>query len=351
MKQLVRALVTAGLVIGALAVASPASAAYSSPRFWVDMPTERQSTGAPFRINFRAAIEDDATFRVQIYVPQGYVTSLVPQAGQNIGTAAAVINATAIAAEAQVPVTGNIVGDTYAPDRYPQGAACTGSPQIAGVWLLQLTAAGQTLTVPMYVETITAGPLADRFSGRLTACLPSPYPEAGPARAQLGAKLLSASLSIRNVFTNPTAGGAYRWSALMTPWTPNSGVPNPTGTVEVQSIDRLPAQVVLTAAPNHRRNTVTFRGRVSENRVAVAGAAVQILRGVRVIRTVRTNARGNFATTVRLRPGRYTFRARAIVAVRNVDDCVQQFAPVPCIRATASGYRLLNNRAIRLRLR
>ena len=351
MKGTLRLVAVSAVALGTLALAAPALAAYTSPRLTISNPDEKTSGGGRVSIQFAQAREDDATAKVTIYVPQGYTSSLVPQAGQTLGTATALVNATAISPDAIVPVDGGIVGDTYDPARYPTGAQCAGPAPIDGVWRLELTAAGQNLTVPAYVQTVTAGPEAAFASGKITFCLASPYAEAGPARAQLGAKLLSATLNIRGVFTNPTTRGAYRWRALATPWTPNSGAVNPLGTVEAQALDTIPVNLSLAARVNNRLNRVTLTGRLTENAAGLSGRVVQIRRGGRVLRSVRTNARGNFSATLRLRPGRYTLQARTTRASADLGAtaCTQTLPPVPCIAATSSSYAVAVSRRFRIR--
>jgi hypothetical protein len=351
MKRVLRLLAVSAIALGALALAAPAIAAYTSPRLTIANPDEKTSGGGRVTIQFAQAREDDATFRLQFYVPQGYTISLIPTVGQDLGTAEAVVNATAISPDALVPVTGRLVGDTYDATKYPTGAACVGDPAIAGVWRLELTAAGQTLIVPMYVQPITSGPLAAIASARLTACLPSPYPEAGASRAALGAKLINATLNIRGVFTNPTTAGVYRWRAVATPWTVNSGTPNPAGTVELQALDTIPANLSLAARANHRLNRITVSGRLTENAAGVSAVAVQILRNGRVVRTVRTTASGNYAATFRVRPGRYTLRAQARKASADLGPgaCTPTFG-VSCIATTSSSFSVLSvSRRVRVR--
>ena len=355
MKGTLRLLAVSATALGTLALATPALAAYNSPRLRIMNPDEKTSGGGRVTIQFEQVREDDATARVTIYVPQGYRTSLIPQAGQNLGSAAAVVNATAISPDALVPVTGNIVGDTYDAAKYPQGAGCAGPAPIDGVWRLELAAAGQNLLVPAYVQAVTAGPEADFASGKITFCLASPYAEAGAARATLGAKLVSATLNIRGVFTNPTTRGAYRWRALATPWTVNSGTVNSAGTVEVQALDAIPVNMSMAARVNHRLNRVTLTGRLSENAAGVARRVVQILRGSRILRSVRTNARGNFRAVVRLRPGRYTIRAQAKKAAFNQGPsactATSAFGGLPCISATTSSFSVFVNRRVIVRVR
>lgn len=353
MRHLVRVLVIAATAALSLVFAGSALAAFGSPRLVINNPNEKVSGGGAVTITYRQAREDDGLFRVQIFIPQGYTTSLVPQAGQNLGGVAAVINATQISQEALVPVTGRIVGDTYDATRYPTAAACVGGSAIDGVWRLELSAAGQNLVVPVYVQAITGGPAADFASGLLTICLPSPYAEAGPARAALGAKLIEARMEVRNVFTNPATPGDYRWRAVATPWTVNSGSPNPLGTVETQGLDTIPVNLTVTTRVNHRRNLVTLSGRLQQNRQPVAGRIVVITYRQRVVRRVRTNANGNFSATVRARKGLNTYFFRSIGASVNLgaSACTQTFAPVPCIAAMSSNYRVDANRKVRVRVR
>ncbi|MDQ4029748.1 MAG: hypothetical protein M3168_01770 [Actinomycetota bacterium] len=344
-------LLLAATALVALALVDSAMAAYTTPRLSITNPAEKTSGSGRVTIRFAQAKEDDATFRFQIYVPLGYTTSLVPTAGQHVGTAAAIVNATGIAADALVPVTGRIVGDTYDATRYPAGAACVGDPAIQGVWRVELAAAGQTLIVPMYVQTITSGPLAAFASGRLTTCLASPYPEAGPARAALGAKLVSTTLNVRGVFGNPTSPGAYRWRALATPYTPHSAAPNSRGSVEIQALDTVPVALTAAARVDHRLNRVTLSGRLTEDAVGASRAVVQILRGGRVVKSEKTKAGGTFATALRLRPGRYTLKIRARRGNADLGSgaCAQTFAPLPCIAATSSSFSVVATRSFRIR--
>jgi hypothetical protein len=359
MKHLLRLLAVAGATLGALVLSGAAMAAYTSPRIDILNPSERVGAGGPLTIRVSQTKEDDATFRLTIYVPQGYTSSLVPQEGAQIGTASAQINATAISPDAIVPVTGRIVGDTFTPAKYPQGFGCVfGGPPtgtIDGVWKLELTAAGQTLIVPMYVQTVTSGPEATFASGKLTTCLPSPYPEAGAARAALGAKLINATLNIPSVFANPTTRGSYRWRSIWTPYTPNSASPNPAGTVEAQAVDVLPTQLAFTSA-RYRNGRITVSGSLLENRVGVRAARVRILvgrtaRGVKLVRTVTTNARGNFTAVIRWRrKGPVFLNARVAHPSRLVSGCTTPTNPaVACLRTSFSGFTLAANRTIRIR--
>lgn len=345
-------LVCAGLV--ALAFGGTAMAAYTTPKLIVMNPSEKLGAGGPLTVRVEQSKDDDATFRVVIYIPQGYVTSLVPTEGQTIGTVKAQAQANAISPDAILELTGNIKGDTYTAAKYPVGQACAGaSTAIAGVYRLELSAAGQTINVPMYVSAITGGPLASVFSAQLVTCLASPYIPVASGGATFGAKLINADLTFAGIFTNPTTEGDYRWSAIWTPYTVGTGAPNPTGTVETQSIDRLAAQLGLNVKVRGKR--ATFGGTLLENKRGVGGAKVDILvgrtaRGVKGKGSATSNARGQYSRTVTLGRGTWYVRTKTTVPTRSA-ACTARFTPVPCINATLPGFSVFNNRVIRFRVR
>ncbi|HEY6963041.1 MAG TPA: hypothetical protein VI408_14220, partial [Gaiellaceae bacterium] len=209
------------------------------------------------------------TAKVSIYVPNGYtVSSAVP--GTKLGT----VTATASAADlggAVLPLTGEL--DSIAPTATTaaQAQQCGVTP--AQTWDLHLTAAGQTLDIPLFVVA-TAGPEASLGATKLVVCLPPPdVPVGTPGRATFGAKLLSATFDAAAI-TNPTASGDYRWTSLWTPYTPGKGVPNPAGSVESQSLRHLP--VVLNSATARKKVTThkTIRVHGKKKKVKVVVTAV-----------------------------------------------------------------------------
>lgn len=113
---------------------------------------------------------------------------------------------------------------------------------------------------------------------------------------------------------------------------------------------QLPGQLTLRAQFIARTNTWRLTGAVTQNRVGVGGATVQIFRGTRAnrlgrMRNVRSGANGSFATSGRLRPRvRTLFRARAIVPNRPNSTVVCAIAlPLPpgrggCVAAVYSGF-------------
>ena len=188
-----------GAVAAALAFAGSALAAFSPKLVITHDPLTPQGGGkTDIAVSFDQ--NDDATFRAVIYAAVGYTGSLGAP-GQKVGTAEAQV-LTSIAPTQPIPVTGAITADD--PSKYTASATqCTQSPTHTIVWLLQLEAAGQQLTVPAYVDALTAPPEAALGSFKITVCLPSPYIPASAGGATLGAKLVSATLHLSNVFVLP----------------------------------------------------------------------------------------------------------------------------------------------------
>jgi hypothetical protein len=361
MKKAMRCVILAVAGVVALAVAGSAMAAYVTPRVTVQNPSERLGGGGPLTVNITASKDEDPTFRVVIYVPQGYGAQLGATFGTQVGTVDAQINARAISPDAIVPVTGAIT--VVDPTPFRTAAATIACNQnvttFDAVLNAALTAAGQTLNVPLYVFLIREGPEALFAAAKIVACLPTPDIPQAQGGAALGAKLIQASLTFTNVFVNPAAAGSYRWRTLFTPWTPGQAVPNAAGTVEAQSIDTLPGQLSLAVGKyNKRTKRVPLTGRLTENNVGLAGARVQLYSGrtaagIRAVSTVQTNASGRFAGSLRIsRTGVWFFRARVVVPSRNA-VCEATFASlgIQCLAANQGGFTVFSPRVLRATLR
>src|SRR6478672_9473187 len=230
MRKSIRAALFACAALSTLALASSALAAYTSPKLVVGSLTPQAAgSGGPVRVGVTVANTDDPTAKVQIYIPTGYQLG-TPAAGTKIGD----VTATAAAADlggAILPLTGEL--QAVAPN--PTGAAQCGVAA-SQYWNLALTAAGQTLNIPMYVVPASAGEQTLGYQAKLVVCLPPPDIPAGtPGRAQFGAKLLSASFGV-SAITQPVASGDSRWTSLFTPYVPTKGAVNAAGTVETQSV-------------------------------------------------------------------------------------------------------------------
>jgi hypothetical protein len=316
MRKSIRVALLACAALSTLAFASSALASYSSPKLVVTSLTPQAAAGGgPVRIGAVVNNSDDPTARVQIYVPNGY-TIATAAVGDKLGD----VTATAAAADlggAILPLTGEL--DAVAPN--PAGAAQCGVAATQ-TWNLKLTAAGQTLNIPLYVVAASAAEQTAGYQAKLVVCLPPPDVPAGvPGRAQFGAKLLSATFGA-SAITQPTAAGDSRWTSLFTPYNPGKGTPNAAGTVETQSIRHIPTVLKLTVTKKRLvssklvtrkgkkvrvrviRTQVRFSSKVTENGIAASAATTTTAAGKRV-----GGSAGSFILTARSA----TLRATAVL--------------------------------------
>jgi hypothetical protein len=333
MKRGVRIALLLAATATALALAGGALAAYT-PKIVVSHGSLTPQGGGTTDITVSVDQNDDATARALIYAPPGYTGSLGTP-GQQVGTAEAQV-LTSIAPTQPIPVKGAIMADD--PSKYTvQAAQCTGTATHSAVWILQLEAAGQQLLVPAYVDAVTAPPEAAIGSFKITVCLPSPYIPPTAGGAQLGAKLVSATLHLSNVFVLPAQNGTYGWTLVATPWTVNTGTVNAAGTVQARGFVNIPVLLSLAAKYVKKTKTYTVSGKLTENLRAVAGVAVQIFGGtsaskLKRTKTVTTSSSGAFSFKVKAKKTQY-FQARVTVAARST-DCTPIIPGIPCSTAT-----------------
>ena len=278
---------------------------------------------------------DDATAKVTIYVPQGYTGTLGVSPGTQLGTIDASIIAFAISPTQPLPLKGVITADD--PAKYVANPCSPGTHE--AVWLLRLQAAGTELAVPGYVDTVTAPTEAPLGKFKLQFCLPSPYIPPSAGGAMLGAKLVSATLHLSNVFALPAQNGSYGWTALTTPYTVNTGTPNPAGTVQARAFVQLPAQLSLKAKV--KKKTATLSGALRLNLAGLAGVKVSLLSGssrtkLKAAGSATTRAGGAFSFRKTVRKTTY-FRARVTVPTRSA-TCTGGVPGIPCASATANGF-------------
>ena len=338
-----------GVLLGAcglaLVMTGPAAAALT-PRLSASTSASASSIG------YSQGATDDPVAKITFYVPSGFTALLAQPEGEQVGT----VSATALAADlgnANLPLRGTIVAATatttvtVSGQAVPLGAAatqCTGTAVHSAYWILNLTASGQTLQVPAYVDDVPlTSPLSDLANNSIQICLPPPDVPAGtPGRATFGAKLVSATL-LSDVFSVPP--GSYTWRAVVTPYTPATGRANPAGTVEVQSVDRTPQQVTLAGrAVRGQARTVRVSGRVRAAERGVAGARVQVLLGTRVLGRATTKAGGVWSATVRIPTATAFLRASATYTAASAGTCTAGFPPVPCGAKTFGGFVAASSR-------
>ncbi len=286
---------------------------------------------------------DDPVAALTFFVPVDYAALLAQPEGEVVGT----ISATAVATDlggATLALKGNIVAASATTTISSGGAtvalgtaavACTGTATHGAYWVLNLSAAGQTLQVPAYVDDVPlTTPLSSIANNTIAFCLPPPDVAAGtPGRASLGAKLVSATLSITDVFS--AAPNWYTWHATVTPYAPGTGKVNPAGKIEVQSVDRTPQ--VLTVKAKKRLGKVAVSGRLVAGGRGVSGISVAILTGKKSVGKAVTKAGGYFSTLVTA-SGTARFSASVAVAPRKTATCSPSFAPAPCAGSWAAGF-------------
>lgn len=332
----------AAAALATLALTGSATAAYV-PRLAVS------ASAAVTTFNVQMRADHDPTAALYIYAPSTVQATFTASPGTPIGT----VNARAAAADlggAELPLTGTLevraATGTYLSSGTPVPLAtaaklCTGTEAHTAFWVLILSAGGQRLEVPMFVDAIPAGhPAAAFASALIVVCLPPPDLPAGtPGRAAFGAKLLEAIFTVRGVFTAPA--GEHRWRMLAIPYVPARGVVNLAARVEVQSLVRLPTAATLAAKAKPGSGKAVVSGVVTENGKPVAGATVLIISGTKVVGRAKTNAAGRFTKTMSLPKGKLSkLRGQATAPVRELGSaaCTPAGEGVPCPSATVGGF-------------
>jgi hypothetical protein len=258
-------------------------------------------------------------------------------AGTQIGTLHADLQALAISADAIIPADGTVLEDD--PAKYTSNPCAPGLH--TAVWLLHVVVSGQTIDVPVYVDT--PAPAAD------------PLGQGAPVKL----KLLNAKLTVnQGIVVNPSVRGEYPWRAIVTPYTVNSGTPNAAGTVEARAFVELPTQLNLSGkvkAIAHKKKVrgkvhVTFSsvailtGSLVENLKGIGGVKVTISSGPTLAKLnargiATTNAGGDFSRQLSL-SGKTSFQASATVDVRDYTStgCSTPTPGIPCVSATLPGF-------------
>jgi len=349
-------IVLLGLVSGlALSTAGTGLAAYTSPQLRV---TDDRTA---VTIRYTVAAADDPTAKLHFFAPTGYTASLTQPAGTALGTVTAQGTATDLGG-ALLPLAGTVQARaangtfTSAPGSTPAPLAaaatqCTGTAAHTAFWVLILQAAGQTLELPVFVDAPAAGPNASAFASvSIQACLPPPDVPAGtPGRATFGFKLTQVDFKVNNVFTS-AGTGLPRWRVLATPYTPNTGRPNPAGSVEAQSVISFPRVLTLrrpAVKVSRGLTTVTIAG--SAQLPAGIATTVRLYRGKSAaglspsvtLSRAGAGVRGTLRITQTSRPQVVYVQARATLAA-GTTTCTPTFG-VPCVSATRAAAIVRSN--------
>jgi hypothetical protein len=350
MRKTIRLGVGAIAGLAALLYAGQALAAYA-PKLVVKMGD------AGTTIHLSIPPSDDPTALLVFYAPAGTSANLSATPGSTIGTLTAQASAGALGG-ATLPLTGTVevrAGDgTYlsSGQQVPLSTAatrCTGTATHAAFWVLKLTAAGQTLEVPLFADPVT-GALAAAASYSLTVCLPpSDIPES-LGGAAFGAKVFDANFTVKGIFT-PTSSGTNVWRLRATPYTPAKGTPNAAATVEAQSYVETGSVSLGAITRTLTKLAALFRASGSVSAAGLlpgASVSVALQKGTSATKLATfarpaASASGAFSARFAVRRGakaqRLFVRASATAPERSLDisACHATFG-VSCIGATASGF-------------
>ena len=334
-----------GLAALGLVFTSPAFASFI-PHFAVSQ------AGTSTRFHVTIAKADDAPAHIVLYAPNTAAATLGQAVGTQIGTVTASVNAKAISPDAVLPLTGVVqVADGTQAALAAAATACTGTATHAATWVLVLTAAGQTLQVPAWVDA-TAGAETAFGSGKVTVCLPSPDIPVSAGGATFGSKLLDVNFMVDGVFATATAP-VTTWPGIFTPYTPGTGTVNAAGTVLALALSAQPTVSLSAKVAKNRR--ASFSGKVTAAGIPAPDVAIAILAGSKRIASAKTSAAGSFAASAKLKKGTYSLRARATAGDRDVTSQGCAAAPSgagvpPCLSATA-GAATATSATVRLRVK
>jgi hypothetical protein len=337
----IRAVLVAAAAFATLAFANGAFAANTGSISVYHTPMSLANAGAT-TIQVSVPQSTDPIAALNIYSGTGYTAKLDAAAGTKIGT----VDATALSRDNNLtlPLTGDVTADNPATAANKAGSLqCARVPQSTAVWIMNLSVAGNTLAIPIYVNPTDGAPDQALGGYRLSICLPPPdVPVGTPGRAFQGAQLLFAKLTLNGIFTTPTGGGLIKWEGLFTPYTPGKGTPNAAGTFETRAFVPLPIILGLHRSYVLKTNTWRLNGKVTEGGKPVAGATVTIRRGASRTSltsksTTKTDANGNWSTAGHLLPKRTTyFQITTAVSLRDytATGCANPAAPAGCVNAT-----------------
>jgi hypothetical protein len=304
-----------------------------------------QQTATSMTIKVSQAQTDPQPARIAIYVPTGYSINASATAGSKIGTT----TGTVFARDANIPLP--LTGDVVAVPPTTNAPGCDPVPHIA-VWNLALTVAGNSINLPVHVDQ-TSGAEVALGAYKLVVCLgPDDVPVGTPGRSPNGARLLDATFTVDNVFTN--APGNTVWKAFTTPYAAGTGLPNAAGTVETRAIVSNGVVSLTTKVANKKKRIVKASGKVTQSGAAVAGAQVTLLLNGKSRFRVTTGNSGAYSIVLK-KSGRKTtttFQARTTVAERDATTtgCASPTLPnVPCVNATSAGFTAVS-RKIRIKL-
>jgi len=289
------------------------------------------SVGTATTIHINVPQTTDPIAAISIYVPAGYTANLSAAPNTNIGTVDATANGHDVGLT--LPLTGLVTTDNPA---LHTSDPCSPATH-AAVWNLNLSVAGSTLVLPLYVDP-TAGAATGLGAYQMLICLPPwDVPAGTPGRSFEGAQLLDAEFTVKGIFTAPTGAGLLAWHTLFTPYTPGAGTPNLAGTFEARA---LAGSASLSLKASKKNGKYTLSGTATEGGLPVAGASVAIQRGASATKLAKAGSATTSTTGAWSASGKLTgkkpvfFKATATVKER---DATAQGCATPLPATVAPG--------------
>jgi hypothetical protein len=251
------------------ALAAPALAAYT-PSLTMEQSSYKPGAAITADVFIFAPQSNDPTAKLTILAPAGYNATLTAAPGTKIGRVVAIAKLNDLAG-GLFGLAGNVlVANPADPAIQAAAARCTPGVTSQATWVLNASLQGQTISIPVFVNKV--GTVVTQ-----QICLPPPdVPMGTPGRATLGAQLVSADFTIQGVFTNASRG-EYQWDGVFTPYTPNVGVPNASGTVEWRTYVGLPS--TLTLAKAKTKTGIKLVGKLAVNGLSPRGIRVALYSG------------------------------------------------------------------------
>jgi hypothetical protein len=298
-----------------------------------------QVTSAGTTTTVKASLDpnDDPTASVRIFAPAGTQLTTSQAPGTVLGPVKAVVKALDLGG-ADLPLDGQLI--VAPPGAIPAAtvAGCTGGLAPIATWLMNLTAAGQQLQVPVFLVA-TSGGQAALGPAYMQICLPPPdVPVGTPGRATFGAKVYVAQLTVGGVFSSVPLGA---WIAFWTPYNPGKGTVNAAATVASPAAIA-PGAVSIVAKKAGAGALVA--GRVTQAGQGRSGAVVTIwgAKGKAALKPLgkaKLAANGNYAFKAKAGD---VFQAKVVAAPGTAAPLCTQIggllAPIPCVNPTVNGF-------------
>jgi len=308
---------------------------------------------------------EDAFAKVQIFVPTG-VGLKAPAPGASVGSWKGHGLVMDVDPTQEQNLNGKITSGTVGDSAFAWEHTNCDNTTHAGVWSMQvLSNDASPFNVPIFIDR-TTGTEAAFGPYKLVMCLRPPLVDNSNqqqlnTRSPMGTKIDNFTMTLSG-FTNPTKAGVYRWRSLWTPYFPSptqtGSAPNPTGTmntagtVEAQSIVRVPTAVLslTTKTKQSGKNTVVvLSGKLVIEGEAASAYSVGFSHGaakskLSTFASAKTDKAGNFLATSRLTKPTW-FQAGATIPRQELGPagCTASFgASISCVNASISGARVLS---------